>query len=56
VDAYFLTKQVRLIEPLTNEVPGTGGNKFPEIEFLDIKLTKDLSLLLHAIHSPFDWF
>jgi hypothetical protein len=24
-----------------------------EIEFLDFKLTKDLSLLLHAIHSPF---
>ncbi len=24
-----------------------------EIEFLDINLTKDSSLLLHAIHSPF---
>jgi hypothetical protein len=23
------------------------------MEFLHIKLTKDLSLLLHAIHSPF---
>jgi hypothetical protein len=27
----------------------------PEIEFLDIKLTKDLSLLLCAFHSPFYW-
>ncbi len=25
------------------------------MEFLDISLTKDLSLLLHAIHSPFYW-
>jgi hypothetical protein len=25
----------------------------PEMEFLDIILTKDSSLLLHAIHSPF---
>ncbi len=27
----------------------------PETEFLDISLTKDSSLLLHAIHSPFYW-
>jgi hypothetical protein len=27
----------------------------PETEFLDINLTKDLTLLLHAIHSPFYW-
>jgi hypothetical protein len=26
-----------------------------EMEFLDIILTKDWSLLLHAIHSPFYW-
>jgi hypothetical protein len=26
---------------------------YPEMEFLDINLTKDSSLLLHAIHSPF---
>ncbi len=26
-----------------------------EIEFLNIYLTKDSSLLLHAIHSPFYW-
>jgi hypothetical protein len=26
-----------------------------EMEFLDINLTKDSSLLLHAIHSPFYW-
>ncbi len=25
----------------------------PEMEFLDISLTEDSSLLLHAIHSPF---
>ncbi len=25
----------------------------PEMEFLDISLTKDSSLLLHAIHTPF---
>jgi hypothetical protein len=25
----------------------------PEMKFLDINLTKDFSLLLHAIHSPF---
>jgi hypothetical protein len=28
---------------------------YAEMEFLDINLTKDLSLLLHAIHSPFHW-
>ncbi len=27
----------------------------PETEFLDINLTKDSSLLLHAFHSPFYW-
>jgi hypothetical protein len=38
-----------------------GGGLFywsfvdPEMEFLNINLTKDLSLLLHAIHSPFYW-
>jgi hypothetical protein len=26
-----------------------------EMEFLDINLTKDSSLLVHAIHSPFYW-
>jgi hypothetical protein len=26
-----------------------------EMKFLDINLTKDSSLLLHAIHSPFYW-
>ncbi len=25
------------------------------MEFLDMSLTKDSSLLLHAIHSPFYW-
>jgi hypothetical protein len=30
--------------------------KSSEIEFLDIDLTKDSSLLLHAIHIPFYWW
>ncbi len=29
------------------------GEAGPEMEFLDVNLTKDSSLLLHAIHSPF---
>ncbi len=29
---------------------------YPEMEFLDNNLTKDLSILLHAIHSPFYWW
>jgi hypothetical protein len=28
---------------------------YTEMEFLDINLTKDLSLLPHAIHSSFYW-
>ncbi len=32
-----------------NFIPGN----LSEMEFLDISLTKYLSLLLHAIHSPF---
>ncbi len=28
---------------------------YSEMEFLDTNFTKDLSLLLHAIHSPFFW-
>ncbi len=35
--------------PLKIKVKSTG----PEMEFLDINLTKDSSLLLHAIQSPF---
>ncbi len=31
----------------------TVSNSFPEIEFLDINITKDSSLSLHAINSPF---
>jgi hypothetical protein len=30
-----------------------GRFKYPEIELLDISLTKDSRLLRHAIHSPF---
>ncbi len=32
-----------------------AGGTQPEMEFLDIHLTKDLSLLLHAIHSHLCW-
>ncbi len=35
--------------------PLRGQANSPEMEFLDINLTKDLSLLLHDIHSPFLW-
>jgi hypothetical protein len=31
--------------------PGSGSGS--EMEFWDISLTKDSSILLHAIHSPF---
>jgi hypothetical protein len=30
-------------------------NQYSEMEFLDINLTKDLSLFLNPIHSPFYW-
>ncbi len=30
-----------------------GARQRPEMEFLDINITKDLSLLIHAVHSPF---
>jgi hypothetical protein len=33
-----------------------GSVSSPEMEFLDINLTKDSSLLLHAIHSPYYWW
>jgi hypothetical protein len=32
----------------------TVGSR-PELKFHDINLTKDSSLLIHAIHSPFYW-
>jgi hypothetical protein len=32
---------------------GMAEHNRPEMEFLDINLTKDSSLLLHSIHSPF---
>ncbi len=39
---------------------GDGGREpgiplYTEMEFLDTNLTKDLSFLLHAIHSPSYW-
>jgi hypothetical protein len=36
-------------------IPQAGQRQpqHPEVEFLDINLIKDSSLLLHAIHSPF---
>jgi hypothetical protein len=41
-----LIKLVKLLTLLLNS---------PEMEFLNINITKDLSLLLNAIHSPFYW-
>ncbi len=41
------------IEFRTNKESTFGARQRPEIEFLDINLTKDLSLLLHAVHNPF---
>jgi hypothetical protein len=35
-------------------IPSRKKVKYPEIEFFDINLTKGSSLLLHAIHSPFN--
>jgi hypothetical protein len=32
-------------------IASSNSRKKPEMEFLDISLTKDLSLLLYAIHS-----
>jgi hypothetical protein len=47
--------------PRTCGAPGppglcSGCSATPEMEFLDISLTKDSRLLLHAIHSPFYWW
>ncbi len=39
----------------TRSRPPHWGEGCPEIEFLDINLTKDSSLLLYAIQSPFHW-
>jgi|688.fasta_scaffold316240_1 hypothetical protein len=33
-----------------------GGRPTPEIEFLDITLTKGSSLLIYDIYSPFYWW
>jgi hypothetical protein len=45
--------------PLTNSllqpVVVDPERKRSDMEFLDMNLTKDLSLLLSAIHSLFDW-
>jgi hypothetical protein len=42
--------------------PAPGGSSvriesmFPEMEILVVDLTENLSLMLHAIHSPFYWW
>jgi hypothetical protein len=41
---------VRNLLQLTSKAPAPHP---PEMEFLGISLTRDSSLLLHAIHSPF---
>jgi hypothetical protein len=40
---------------LISQVIAQKISSYTEMEFLDISLTKDSSLLLHAIHSPFYW-
>jgi hypothetical protein len=47
--SFHITRQPRR----TGKVRRTG--LYTEIEFLDINLTRDSSLLLHAIHNPFYW-
>jgi hypothetical protein len=42
-------KKKTTIPPLTSHKPFTS----PEMKFMDIILTNELSLLLHAIHNPF---
>jgi hypothetical protein len=39
-------------------IPQAGQRQpqHPKMEFLDINLTKESSLVLHAIHSPFSWW
>jgi hypothetical protein len=38
------------------EIRGNCPNKDPEMEFLDINLTKDSSLMLNDFHSSFYWW
>ncbi len=37
------------------QLTGEDAEIDPKMEFLDINFTKDSSILLHAIHSPFYW-
>jgi hypothetical protein len=48
-------REFKAIRRLTEvkEKEGKAGINYPEMEFLNINLTKDSSLLLHATHSPF---
>jgi hypothetical protein len=39
----------------TKKVSTLGARQRPEMEFLDINITKDLSLLLHSVLSPLYW-
>ncbi len=41
---------------LTSPIGGLCFKLNPEMEFLDINLTKDSSLFLHAIHNTFFWW
>ncbi len=36
-------------------LPFCFSAKCPQLEFVDVSVTKDPSLLLHPIYSPFDW-
>ncbi len=37
------------------QLTGEDAEIDPKMEFLDINFTKDSSIFLHAIHSPFYW-
>jgi hypothetical protein len=39
--------------PINGPLPAHG--EYPEMEFLDINLTKDASPFLHAVHCPYYW-
>jgi hypothetical protein len=44
------------VDPDAEEQDRQHVHHQPEMEFLDINITKNSSLSLHAIHSPFCWW
>ncbi len=47
------SSKVRPTQLLSNYTPRRSNLSHPQMEFLDINLTEDSGLLLHAIHSSF---